>query len=220
MKKNISKSLTDLINLSFNSGKVPNCIKTAKVIPVFKKGDQQNCNNYLPILLLSNLSDLIEKLLHKRLYIFLEINNCLFNYQFGFRNHRSTNHALISITQKIRKALEDGKYSCGVFLYFQKAFDTVNRDILLAKLEHYGVRGIPLNLFKEYLLNCKKFVTVENVISDTLLINCSVPQGSVLGPLLFLIYIKNLHNAVKHTEINHFADDTNVLYSSKSLKDI
>ena len=90
---------------------------------------------------------------------------------------------------------------------------------MLAKREQYGVRGIPLNLFKEYLLNFQQFVTVENVISDTLLINCRVSQGSILGPLLFLVYINDLHNAVKHTEIHHFADDTNVLYSSKSLKD-
>ena len=94
---------------------------------------------------------MIEKLIHKRLFKFLNSNNCLFNYQFGFRNHHSTNHALISITEKIRKAVDDGKIACGVFLDFQKAFDTVDHDILLAELEHYGIRGIPLKLFKTYL---------------------------------------------------------------------
>ena len=89
---------------------------------------------------------------------------------------------------------------------------------MFAKLEHYGVRGIPLNLFKEYLLNHKQFFTVENIISDTLLINCGVSQGSlVLGPLLFLIYINDLHNAVKHTKINHLADDTDIFYSTVNL---
>ena len=113
----------DLINLSFNSGKFPNCIGTTKVIPIFQKGDQQNCNNYRPISLLFDLSKLIEKLIHKRLYTFLEINNCLINYQFVFRNHPSTNHALISRTEKIRNVLDDGKYTCVVFLDFQKASD-------------------------------------------------------------------------------------------------
>ena len=111
--------------------------KIAKVIPVFKKGDQQECNNYRPISLLPNTSKLIEKLLNNCLYSFLEQNNCFFNYQFGFRNNHSTNHALISITQKIQKVIDDGKFTSEVFLDFKKVFDTVNHQILISKLEHY-----------------------------------------------------------------------------------
>ena len=110
-------------------------------------------NNYRPISLLSNISKLIEKLLHNRLYSSLEQNNCLFNYQFGFRNNHSTNHALISITKKIQKVIDDGKFTSEVFLDFKKVFDTVNHQILISKLEHYGVRGVSLNLFKSYLEN-------------------------------------------------------------------
>ena len=169
---------------------------------------------------MSNISKLIEKLLSNRLYSFLEQNNCLFNYQFGFRNNHSTNHALISITQKIQKVIDDGKFTSEVFLDFKKVFDTVNHQILISKLEHYGVRGVPLNLFKSYLENRKQFVSVNNISSDILPIEYDLLQGSVLGPLLFLIYINDLNNAVEFSDVHHFADDTNVLYSSKSLKDI
>ena len=146
IKKQISEPLSTLINLSFDTGDFPNCSKLSKVIPVCKKGDQQECNNYSPISLLSNISKLIEKLLYNRLHKFLNQNKCLFNYQFGFWNHHSTNHALISITEKIN-ALDEGKFACGVFIDFQKAFNTVNHKILISKLEHCGIRGLPLHLF-------------------------------------------------------------------------
>ena len=131
-------------------GFFPEIQKTAKVIPIFKKGDQQDCNNYRPISLLSNVGKIIEKLVHKHLFKFLNNNDCLFSYQFGFKNHYSMNHALISITEKIQRAIGDGKIACRVFLDFQKAFDTADHDIL-AKLEHYGIRGLSLELFKTYL---------------------------------------------------------------------
>ena len=148
MKSEISVLLSTLTNLSFNTGIFPSSLKLARVMSIFKKGDQQDCNNYRPISVLSNISKLIEKLLYNRLYKFLNQNKCLYNNQFGFRNHHSINHALISITEKIKNALDDGKYACGVFLDFQKAFDTVNHKILLSKLEHYGIRGMPLRLFQ------------------------------------------------------------------------
>ena len=117
-KKEISEPLSTLINLSFDTGNFPSYLKLAKVIPVYKKRDQQECNSYRPISLLWNISKLIEKLLCIRLYKFLNQSKCLFNYQFGFRNHHSTNHTLISITEKIRNALDEGKFACGVFLDF------------------------------------------------------------------------------------------------------
>ena len=147
-------------------------------------------------------------------------NKCLFNYQFGFRNHHSSNHTLISITEKIRKALDEGKFACGVFLDFQKAFDTVNHKILISKLEHYGIRALPLHLFQNYLEKRTQFVDINKKSSNVLPINHGVPQGSVLGPLLFLIYINDLIGIVNLSKIHHFADDKNILYMSNSLKDI
>ena len=134
IKKEIFEPLSTLINLLIDTGDFPNCLKLAKVITADKKGDQQECNNYRPISLLLNTSKLIEKLLYNRLYKFLNQNKRLFNYQFGFQNHHSTNDALISITEKIRNTLDEGKFACGIFLDVQKAFDTVNHKILSLNL--------------------------------------------------------------------------------------
>ena len=143
-KKTLSEPLNNLINLSFTTGVFPNIAKFAKIVPLYKKQNKLECNNYRPISLLSNIGKLIEKLLHKRLYSFLDQSKCLFGSQFGFRPHHSTNHALISITEHIRSALDKNNFTCGVFLDFQKVFDTVNHGILLSKLSYYGVRGIAI----------------------------------------------------------------------------
>ena len=152
---------------------------------------------------------LIEKLLHKRLHSFLDQSKCFFGSQFGFRPHHSANHAQISITEHIRSALDKNNFTCGVFLDFQKASDTVNHGILLSKLSYYGVRGIANDLFKSFLTNRKQHTIINGVSSSVLSITHGVPQGSVLGPLLFLICISDLNHVVKHSTVHHFADDTN-----------
>ena len=140
------------------TGGFPSVLKTAKVIPVFKKDSKLGYSNYRPISLLSNIKKIFEQLMCKRLYTFLNNNNVIYNLQFRFRQQYSTSHALINITGNIRKALDDGNIGCGVFVDLQKAFDTVNHEIILAKLNHYQIRGVSNDWFQFYLSNCNQYV--------------------------------------------------------------
>ena len=125
--------------------------------------------------------------MYSRFYDFLNKYNCLYRKQFGFQNYHSTNHALITITETVRDALDRDEYSCGVFLDFQKAFETVNHQILTCKLNHYDVTGLSLDWFTSYLTNRQKKASIKGIFSDSLIVSYGVPQGSILGPLLFLI---------------------------------
>ena len=156
--------------------------------------------------------------MHTRLTNFLRINKLFFSHQFGLRNGYSTNHALTSLTGMIRKALDEDKFACGVFIDLQKAFGTVDRDILLLKLSHYGIRGASYQWFKSYLTGRQQYTAIAQLKSDLCSINYGVPQGSALGPILFLLSINDLNQAILHSKVYHFADDTNFLYASHSLK--
>ena len=176
-----------IANISFLTGIHPDHLKIAKVIPIFKSGSKMLTSNYRPILLLSNLNKILEKLMFSRVLTFLEKENLIFNSQFGFRPKHSTNHALINLTEQIKEALDQGQYAVGVFVDLQKAFDTVNHNILMQKLNRYGICGPVYDWFKSYLTNKQQFVSILGFDSNKKTIIHGVPQGSVLGPLLFLI---------------------------------
>ena len=216
----IAVPLCRIINLSFIQGVFPETLKTSKVIALFKGGSTEELNNYRPISLLPIFDKIIEKIVHKQLYAFFEEHEVFFKNQFGFKKKTSTGHSLIEITEKIKESIDSGKFGCGIFIDLKKAFDTVNHEILLKKLEHYGVRGTMLKWFESYLKGRKQYVFYNGETSDVKEITCGVPQGSVLGPLLFLIYINDLPNISEKLQFFLFADDTNIYYESKDLKEL
>ena len=218
LKMVISYPLEILFNHSFATGTVPKQFKLAKVIPIHKKGSVFAVSYYRPISLLSNFNKIIEKLMYNRLINYLGKLSIISDNQFGFRSKRSTIHALLLLTDKIQKAIDKGTYSCSIFLDLCKAFDTVNHNILLTKLEYYGIRGVAHAWFTSYLSDRKQFVSLHGTNSEYQTLTCGVPQGSVLGPLLFLLYVNDICNCSSILEFHLFADDTNVFLSDTNIQ--
>ena len=186
LPKEIAKILASIFNLSLTTGKFLTLLKTAKVIPVYKnKGDDQITSNYRPIALLSNIDNIFEKLVHKRLVSFFDREKVLYDQQFGFRNKHSTLHNLIVLSEEIRKNIDKGNFSCSIFFDLAKAFDVIDHEILLTKLNHYGIRGIANDWIRSYLIDRKQFVHYKCQQSSLQHIKYGVPQGSVLGPVSY-----------------------------------
>ena len=212
--------LVKLFNLSIQTGVYPDLLKVAKVIPIFKKGDSTSINNYRPISILSPINKIFEKIIYSRLINYIDKSNILYKYQYGFRKKHSTEHALIELVDQIKSSMSNKEMTCGIFIDLSKAFDTVNHQILLHKLEHYGIRGKALELFKSYLSNRKQYVQIDKCKSKTLPISCGVPQGSVLGPLLFLLFINDLPKCCPDGKTRLFADDTTIFFHSDNIDNI
>ena len=206
----IAPSLSVLLNNCISDGVFPDELKVARVTPIYKGGGIDIYKNYRPVSVLNSFSKIFERIIYNRLIAFFENHNVLSNYQFGFRENHSTSQALIHFVNEATGALASRQYFIGIFIDLCKAFDTVDHSILLKKLEIYGVRGQLLDLLKNYLSNRKQFVYYANTSSDTMSISCGVPQGSILGPLLFLAYINDLPKAVPSLKTIMFADDTSL----------
>ena len=220
IKDFIISPFTHICNLSITTGVFPRQMKTANTVPIYKSGDNTLFNNYRPVSVLPLFSKILERIVYNRLIEFFNKHNVLYDYQFGFRKLYSTHMALITLIDKLSNALDEGSKVVGIFLDFSKAFDTIDHDILLLKLEHYGVRGLALDWFKNYLNSRFQYVMYNGIKSYQSQVTCGVPQGSILGPLLFLIYVNDLHNVVKNALLLLFADDSNLFYTGNDMVDI
>ena len=213
----ITRYIASLTNQSFNEGCFSSELKKAKSIPLFKDGSRLDDNNYRPISLLMVGREIYERAMFSRMCEYMENFNLLYSKQFGFRKKHSAIDALAEITEKIKRSKVE---TVNFFLDLKKAFDTSDHQILLNKMELYGIRQNALNWFKSYLSERSQKFTIAGVSSNWLNINCGVPEGSILGPLLFLIYINVLPNDYSQVDVYLFADDTNICGFNSSSEEI
>ena len=206
--------------MSFESGSFPNCLKTATVTPIFKSGNRNDITCYRPISVVPLLSKIFEKAMAVRLRNYITKFNLISPLQFGFLKGKSTTDAISSFLETIYDALDSKKHTIGVFLDLRKAFDTINHAILCSKLENFGVRGIATSWFSSFLGDRTQKVKVNSCLSELENINIGLPQGTTLAPLLFLIYINDLHNAAPSLSTLLFADDTTLHLSDVSYPNI
>ena len=217
---NFTITIARLISNSFNQGVFPSSLKTAKVVPIYKAGTKTDVSNYRPISLLSSFSKIYEKLMHNRVLNFLASNESLFEYQFGFRPGRSCEHALLNAQNMILNTLSKNEVALLLLIDFSKAFDLVDHTILLRKLEHYGIRGTALSWFKTYLSDRQQFVAINGKHSTPRNMQHGVPQGSILGPLLFIIYINDLPNVTNLSKFILYADDANIVITGHNTQEV
>jgi len=208
----ISPVICSLFNASISTGVFPDSLKVARIVPIHKSGDRSVPSNYRPISVLSVLSKIFEKMMFTRVQSFIKENKLLYDNQFGFRENASTSDAVSQFLNFVFESLSSKVSLSAVFIDFSKAFDTVNHRILCDKLHHIGFRGVALKWFQSYLTGRRQYVDIGGVSSPMCDVELGVPQGSVLGPILFLIYINDMCRASTKLQFIHFADDTTVFH--------
>jgi hypothetical protein len=213
---NIFVPLSHIFNLSIQQGIFPDKLKISRTVPIFKSGNAELCDNYRPISLLSSLSKILERMISIQLVNHLELNKLLYDHQYGFQKGKSTEHNLTHVTNYIFNALNDKNFCIGLFLDLRKAFDVCSHDILLRKLKKYGINGNTHKWFSSYLKDRVQVVDINGSTSSPNIFNISVIQGSILGPILFLIYINDLYSASALLSLM-FADDTACLAKNRDL---
>ena len=213
IKDEIISSLTLIVNQMITTGIFPDSFKKSKIIPLFKKGEPSLLVNYRPISLLPTISKIFERIIHNQMYDYFNDNNLLAEQQYGFRKLHSTEFAAVKLADYISKQMESGKIPCSLYIDLSKAFDTLCYDILLHKLRYYGFSGTELKLLRCYLRNREQYVKYNNYQSELIDISTGVPQGSILGPLLFNICINDLITVSDKLNFIMYADDTTIYFN-------
>ena len=208
MKNELLNPITNLINQTLSTGKFPKLLKIAKISPIFKKGDDTLLSNYRPVSVLPSVSKVFEKVIYNQIYEYFTDKKLLYNSQYGFRKNHSTEYAAMELIDRVIKEMDLYKIPINIYLDLSKAFDTLDHNILLSKLSFYGINGRALELIKSYLSDRFQFVMFEDIRSNLMEIKCGVPQGSILGPLLFIIYMNDLQFSSTQFNMVIYADDT------------
>ena len=216
----LAPSLTKIFNKSLSTGIYPNDWKLARVVPVFKSGDRSDMNNYRPISIISSVAKIFEKIVCDQFYEFLSLNDLISHHQSGFRPTYSTTTALLDSTNDWCVNIDNGLVNGVIFIDLKKAFDTIDHEILLKKLECYGVDSSALGWFRSYLSDRTQKCFVNGALSSSRSYSYGVPQGSIIGPLLFLVYINDLPNCLSHGLARMYADDTNITFHSRDLTEL
>jgi len=208
IKHEIAWPLMQLINQTFTVGVLPNSLKVAKVTPLHKKNENYIFDNYRPVSVLSGVSKVFERIMHNQIFYHFNNLNLFFKSQYGFRSNHSTEYAALELVDRIITEMDKNNCPINIFMDLSKAFDTLNHEILLYKLKYYGFNDISLKLMQSYISNRTQYIELDNIKSDVLEITCGVPQGSILGPLLFIIYMNDLPYITKCLTPVIYADDT------------
>jgi len=209
--------ITKIINQCIENGSFPTLLKLAKVIPIHKKDNQSIFGNYRPISILPSISKIFEKVMHHQIDTYFRINDLFFQSQHGFRKHHSCETAAIELTDRIIQLLDLNQSPFAIFLDLSKAFDTIDHHILLSKLSHYGFEPQALSLMESYLSERMQYVNYENTSSSKLPLSVGIPQGAILAPLLFAIYINDLPNVSNLFTPLSYADDTTLIATSNTF---
>ena len=213
----IANSLCTIFNRSITCGIFPDEWKCSKVIPLFKQGERFDLNNYRPISVTPIIAKVLERIVYNQLYGYLTMNNLISSQQSGFRSLHSTVTALLHATDNWAFNIDKGNINTVVFLDLKKAFDTVDHDILLSKLEAYGIKDSTYSFFKSYLNIRTQKCVVNGSISESKSLAFGIPQGTILGPLLFILYINDLPNCLENSEPQMYADDTHLTFAGNNV---